>query len=70
MINLLFYISENCVYLDIPVVTSLVNCIFFIDINECFTRPCQNGGTCTNTQGSYTCACLAGWTGPMCEIGK
>jgi hypothetical protein len=37
------------------------------DINECSSNPCQNGGTCSNTPGSYTCNCAAGYTGDNCE---
>ncbi|CAH0594416.1 unnamed protein product [Chrysodeixis includens] len=29
--------------------------------------PCVNAAACNNTAGSYTCACLAGWTGRDCE---
>ncbi|XP_077012905.1 protein crumbs homolog 1 [Tamandua tetradactyla] len=27
------------------------------DINECSSKPCQNGGTCENLPGNYTCHC-------------
>ncbi|XP_072276141.1 protein crumbs homolog 1 isoform X2 [Pyxicephalus adspersus] len=27
------------------------------DINECESNPCQNGGTCENLHGTYTCHC-------------
>ncbi|XP_031786887.1 neurogenic locus protein delta [Nasonia vitripennis] len=39
------------------------------DLNFCTNhKPCRNGGTCFNTgQGSYTCACAAGFTGTDCE---
>ncbi|XP_063155949.1 protein crumbs homolog 1 [Candoia aspera] len=30
------------------------------DINECHMNPCQNGGTCENSLGNYTCRCLTG----------
>ncbi|KAL3881713.1 hypothetical protein ACJMK2_028114 [Sinanodonta woodiana] len=36
------------------------------DVNECDSIPCQNGGTCTNTLGSYLCNCSPGWTGKNC----
>jgi len=41
------------------------------DINECSTdtHGCQNGATCLNTDGSYTCTCVMGWTGDMCDTG-
>ena len=38
------------------------------DIDECTESPsCQNGGTCTNTYGSFTCDCSgSGFEGPFC----
>lgn len=42
----------------------------FTDINECDTNPCENGGLCTNSKGSFTCSCLGGWRGPACNQGK
>ncbi|XP_059585323.1 protein crumbs homolog 1 [Alligator mississippiensis] len=30
------------------------------DINECYMNPCQNGGTCENFPGNYTCHCPPG----------
>ena len=35
------------------------------DINECELDldNCDEQATCTNTEGSYTCLCNAGWTG-------
>ncbi|PAA90329.1 hypothetical protein BOX15_Mlig015644g1, partial [Macrostomum lignano] len=34
------------------------------------TNPCQNGGTCSNTDASpwYHCSCVPGYTGTNCEI--
>lgn len=42
----------------------------FSDINECDTNPCENGGQCTNSEGSFTCNCAGGWKGPACNQGK
>ena len=39
------------------------------DIAECQSDPCQNGGTCTDQVNSYSCACVAGYTGDDCETG-
>jgi len=41
------------------------------DLNECLTGVslCMNGGTCTNTFGSYYCTCVDGWTGTHCREG-
>ena len=38
-----------------------------IDINECVKSPCRNGATCQNTNGSYRCACRAGFAGRNCD---
>ena len=38
--------------------------IFCLDINECVrNNPCDTNAQCTNTDGSYTCSCNAGYTG-------
>nr|XP_034317008.1 EGF-like repeat and discoidin I-like domain-containing protein 3 [Crassostrea gigas] len=42
-------------------------CSYIGDINECLDNPCQNGGTCSNSDGSFTCACAGGFTGALCN---
>jgi len=44
-----------------------------LDINECRTNPCQNGGNCTESSsdpniafGTYNCSCLTGFKGDNC----
>ncbi len=44
--------------------------LWFSDIDECASTPCQNGGTCNDDVNSYTCTCNAGYTGSDCETGK
>ena len=48
-----------------------IKCMFglSLDVNECVSKPCRNGGTCENLQGSYRCKCKAGFLGKHCEIG-
>lgn len=42
----------------------------YIDINECASNPCLNGGTCIDSQASYNCDCIQGLTGNNCQIGS
>ena len=50
------------------------NLIYPSDINECAANDgvgdCVNGGTCRNTDGSFTCECAPGWGGQLCADGK
>ena len=41
-----------------------------LDVNECTSNPCENGGTCTNGQNHFTCRCVDGWTGVDCNTSK
>ncbi|XP_068447252.1 sushi, nidogen and EGF-like domain-containing protein 1 isoform X3 [Clinocottus analis] len=38
-----------------------------IDVNECASHPCQNGGTCEDQINSFQCHCPPGYTGIHCE---
>ena len=42
-------------------------CVFFSDINECSSSPCQNGGTCVDGINRYSCSCVAGYNGANCQ---
>ena len=42
----------------------------FVDIDECATTPCQNGGSCTDEINDYTCNCVEGYDGANCENGN
>jgi len=42
----------------------------FLDVDECSSNPCENGGTCTDGVNGFTCSCLAGYTGTTCETSK
>ena len=42
----------------------------FIDIDECASSPCQNGGSCTDQVNGYICNCVNGYHGTDCETGN
>ncbi|KAB7506967.1 Protein jagged-2, partial [Armadillidium nasatum] len=39
-----------------------------ININECESNPCQNGGTCVDQIDGFLCVCDLGWEGQLCNI--
>jgi hypothetical protein len=52
------YIDETCSI--IYNMWLLQGALCEIDINECETDPCERGGTCVNTPGSFVCHCPKG----------
>ena len=44
--------------------------VFFADIDECMSEPCQNGASCVDDINSYNCTCVDGFEGSNCENGK
>lgn len=51
MISLLYTTGENC----------------SVNINECESDPCQNGGLCLDQVNGYICTCTAGFLGKTCS---
>ena len=37
------------------------------NIDECANVTCQNGGTCQDGVNTFTCNCVAGYTGQYCQ---
>ena len=38
-----------------------------VDLDECVSAPCLNGGVCVDAVNSYHCNCTSGWEGEHCE---
>eukprot|EP00118_Oscarella_pearsei_P012107 m.86113 g.86113 ORF g.86113 m.86113 type:complete len:1096 (+) comp36490_c0_seq3:38-3325(+) len=38
-----------------------------VDVDDCLTGPCKNGGTCLDGNSSYNCLCPPKFTGDLCE---
>ena len=44
--------------------------VLCLDIDECSSDPCLNGGTCADDVNGYSCTCADGFTGEHCETGR
>ena len=40
---------------------------FLTDIDDCSPNPCKNQGTCIDKVNSYSCSCVAKFTGENCH---
>ena len=40
-----------------------------LDIDECASSPCQNGGSCSDEVNMFRCNCVAGFEGANCQTG-
>ena len=38
-----------------------------VDLNECESEPCFNGGTCVDRPGYFVCICVEGFGGVTCQ---
>ena len=43
------------------------NILDVVDIDDCKSNPCENGGNCTDALNNYTCKCAPGYTGDNCK---
>ena len=61
--------SRTCAELNVYVVRLGTIVFYVVDIIECDSNPCENGGTCTDAVNGYTCKCVAGYTDRNCQTG-
>nr|XP_033491706.1 cadherin EGF LAG seven-pass G-type receptor 1-like [Epinephelus lanceolatus] len=38
------------------------------EIDQCYSSPCLNGGTCHSTEGGFNCQCPHNYTGERCQV--
>ena len=38
------------------------------NLDDCASKPCENGGVCADGVVAYECECAAGFTGLGCEL--
>ena len=50
--------------------SNLITNYMFAEIDECSPNPCENGGSCIDAIGDYSCTCISGYTGTNCQNGK
>ena len=41
--------------------------ICLLELDSCFSNPCQNNGTCSGNLSNYSCECANGFKGQNCE---
>ncbi|PWA28849.1 hypothetical protein CCH79_00012875 [Gambusia affinis] len=64
-------VAQNKDEFDTPDVEELSNIpgsLCELEINECLSSPCLNGGVCEDLTGDYSCNCAVGFSGDRCEI--
>ena len=50
---------------------SVTYAYFFSARSPCASQPCKNDAVCKDiSETEYTCECVAGWTGKLCDQGN
>ena len=47
----------------------LMTIVYTLEINECASVSCQNGGTCDDLVNDFQCQCRDGYVGTYCQTG-
>jgi len=43
---------------------------YLLDVDDCLSAPCVNGGTCADMLNDFTCVCVEGYTGKDCSTSE
>jgi hypothetical protein len=77
LVKLASLVVEEMAHVKVTDLVNIVHPIFmniflYTDIDECTfgTHSCDQDAMCTNTDGSFTCACYPGSTGDGLSCGK
>ncbi len=54
----------------VSIVTYIIFLLVLVDIDECASAPCANGGTCVDGVNEFTCTCAVGYRQPFCNSSK
>ena len=50
-------------------IIKVLHLFFSLEVDECSSTPCMNGGTCTDLINDYSCQCVTGYTDTNCTTG-
>ena len=51
-------------------ISCIVHCYLFAELNSCLSSPCLNGGQCISRVSGYVCVCTSQFIGTNCQTGK
>lgn len=60
-------IGESSQQISFNLCQPLFSAVIYLCCLPAGTNPCEHGGQCVNTDGSFTCNCVRGYAGPRCE---
>lgn len=79
VLQIVKYFFTKCILLCVIVLGNIVfmyDMIFLcsvdliVDMDECASSPCAQGGTCIDLSNGFECVCPPQWVGKTCKIGK
>ena len=62
--------AETVILIFLCVFSNFISYTAWTNQDPCQSRPCQNGGTCSQDGDSYNCVCTSNFEGKHCEHKK